>query len=126
MIESANMATTIWRRHTAECPHRAKGRNYLKCNCPLWADGYVDGKRTLRQSLKTRDAARARKRAMALEEPQSEFQRRTLQEAIAAFDAHCVSNGLKDSTLRGYRNTLAHLQKVLRLPRYRRCDRDYR
>ena len=48
---------TIWRRHTAECPHRKKGRNYLKCNCPIWADGYVNGKRTLRVSLKTRDTS---------------------------------------------------------------------
>ena len=58
---------TIWRRHTASCPHRTKGRNSLKCCCPLWADGYVDGKRVLRQSLETRDMARARKKAVALE-----------------------------------------------------------
>jgi hypothetical protein len=46
MIKSQAMLT-IWRRHTAECPHRDKGRNYLKCNCSIWADGYVNGKRTL-------------------------------------------------------------------------------
>ena len=57
----------IWRRHTAACPHRARGRDVLKCNCPLWADGYVDGKRVLRQSFNTRDLARARKKAVALE-----------------------------------------------------------
>src|SRR5215472_5228032 len=96
---------TIWRRHTAECPHGDKGRNYLKCNCPIWADGYINGKRTLRQSLKTRDMARARKRAADLEDPQ--IQHRTLEEAVAAFDAHCVSDGLKHSTLRKYRNTLS-------------------
>ena len=50
MIKSGAMLT-IWRRHTATCPHRHKGRDFLKCDCPLWADGYVDGKRTLRQSL---------------------------------------------------------------------------
>jgi hypothetical protein len=97
VIKSQNMLT-IWRRHTGECPHRDKGRNYLKCNCPIWADGYLNGKRTLRQSLKTRDMARARKRAAELEDPQ--LQRRALKEAIAAFDAHCVSDGLKPSTLR--------------------------
>ena len=32
--------------------YRDKGRDYLKCNCPIWTDGYVNGKRTLRQSLK--------------------------------------------------------------------------
>jgi site-specific recombinase XerD len=101
---------TIWRRHTAQCPHRNKGRDYLKCNCPIWADGYLNGKRTLRRSLETRDMARARKRAANLEDPQ-EFQQRTLAEAIAAFDAHCVSDGLKHSTLRKYRNSLAQLRE---------------
>jgi hypothetical protein len=38
MIKSDSMLT-IWRRHTNRCPHREKGRNYLKCNCPIWADG---------------------------------------------------------------------------------------
>ena len=60
---------TIWRRHTKSCPYRTRGRGVLKCNCPLWADGYVAGKRVLRQSLGTRDMARARKKAVALESP---------------------------------------------------------
>ena len=89
MLESQTMLT-IWRRHTATCPHRAKGRDYLKCNCPIWADGYVSGKRTLRQSLKTRDMARARKRAAELENP--EIQPRTLKDAIAAFEARSRMN----------------------------------
>src|SRR5580704_8954984 len=63
---------TIWRRHTASCPYRTRGRNVLKCSCPLWADGYVDGKRVLRQSLGTRDMARARKHAVALESPDAQ------------------------------------------------------
>jgi site-specific recombinase XerD len=52
--------------------------------------------------------ARARKRAAELEDPQ--IQRRELKEAIAAFDAHCLSDGLKHSTLRKYRNTLSQLR----------------
>jgi len=67
------------------------------------------GKRTLRQSLKTRDMARARKRAAELEDPQ--IQRRTLEDAESAFDAHCVSDGLRPSTLRKYRNTLSKLRE---------------
>ena len=108
MLESHGMLT-IWRRHTAECPHRDRGRDYLKCNCPVWADGYFNGKRTLRRSLKTRDMARARKRAAELEDPR--VQHRTLKEAVTAFDAHCVSDGLKNSTLRKYRNTLAKMRE---------------
>jgi hypothetical protein len=84
---------TIWCRHTPKCLNRAKGRAYLKCNCPLWADGYVNGKRTLRQSLETRDLARARKKAVALESPENRILK-TVEAAISDFLGHCKSNGL--------------------------------
>jgi site-specific recombinase XerD len=100
---------TIWRRHTEMCPHRTKGRAYLKCNCPLWADGYVNGKRTLRQSLETRDLARARKKAVALEAPE-EGVFKPVPEAVKSFLDHCQSEGLQFSTYRKYRNTLNHLE----------------
>ena len=100
---------TIWRRHTAACPHRAKGRAYLKCSCPLWADGYVDGKRILRQSLETRDFARARKRAVELESPDRRIFK-PVAEAVMAFIDHCESESLRTSTVRKYRNTLTQLQ----------------
>src|SRR5688572_25370204 len=87
---------TIWRRHTATCPHRIRGRDVLKCNCPLWADGYVDGKRVLRQALKTRDLARARKKAVALESP-DEGVFKPVSEAVTAFLDHCTSEALKSS-----------------------------
>ena len=100
---------TIWRRHTATCPHRTKGRDVLKCGCPLWADGYVGGKRVLRQSLQTRDLARARKKAIALESP-DEGVFKPVPEAIAGFLEHCTSEALQDSTIRKYRNSLNHLE----------------
>jgi len=100
---------TIWRRHTGSCPHRAKGRDYLKCACPLWADGYVDGKRVLRQSLRTRDVARARKKAVELEDPGGRVFK-PVAEAVAAFLDHCQSEALKASTVRKYRNTLRQLR----------------
>jgi hypothetical protein len=89
---------TIWRRHTNSCPHRTRGRNVLKCNCPLWADGYIDGKRTLRQSLGTRDMARARKKAVALESPNTQTFK-AVDDAVAGFLDHCNSEGLKISTV---------------------------
>jgi integrase/recombinase XerC len=100
---------TIWRRHTNSCPHRTKGRNVLKCNCPLWADGYVNGQRVLRQSLKTRDMARARKKAVSLESPDANTFK-AVDDAVSAFLEHCESEGLKFSTVRKYRNTLNHLK----------------
>ena len=104
-----DMALTIWRRHTEDCPHRSKGRTYLKCNCPVWADGYQDGKRTLRQSLETRDLARARKKAISLEAPEI-VSFKSVDEAVTAFLEHCQSDGLRFSTYRKYRNTLSLLE----------------
>src|SRR5215472_15317729 len=49
---------TLYRRHLRKWPHRAKGGNYVKCSCPIWADGELDGKR-YRKSLGTRDWQRA-------------------------------------------------------------------
>jgi integrase/recombinase XerC len=100
---------TIWRRHTKACPHRTRGRDVLKCNCPLWADGYIDGKRVLRQSLGTRDMARARKKAVALESPDANIFK-AVGDAVTAFIEHCESEALKYSTVRKYRNTLNHLK----------------
>ncbi len=36
---------TLWRRHIKSCKHRDKGRSYCKCQCPVWADGMLNGKR---------------------------------------------------------------------------------
>jgi site-specific recombinase XerD len=101
---------TIWRRHTSTCPFSSKGRNYLKCDCPIWADGYVDGKRVLRKSLDTRDLARANAKAAALVSPEKRIYR-SIAEATTAFLEHCESEGLKFSTYRKYRNTLAKLRE---------------
>jgi site-specific recombinase XerD len=101
MIKSQAMLT-IWRRHTAECPHRDKGRDYLKCNCPIWADGYVNGQRTLRHSLKTRDMARARKRAAELEDPKA-----PLVKPITAYKNHILS--LTSRTQDRYKSAVDHL-----------------
>lgn len=102
------MAITLFRRHTASCPHASKGRDFLKCQCPLWADGYVDGIRMLRRSLGTRDMARARKKAAALESPEIRAHK-PLEEAVDAFLAHCESNGVGDSSRRKYKSSFKYL-----------------
>lgn len=94
---------TFWRRHSDECPQRKFGRDSTKCNCPIWADGYVHGRRTLRHSLKTRDMARARKKAAALEDPDSPPYK-TVTECVDAFLASC--HHLAENTQRKYRNRL--------------------
>src|SRR5579859_1575386 len=58
---------SLWRRHLKTCPHREMGRTYIKCACPIWCDGEVDGKR-VRQSVGTRDWARATRNLGKLED----------------------------------------------------------
>ena len=74
------------RRHRPSCRHRAKGEDYLNCDCPLWAKGIFDGRR-YRRSLKTRDLQRAVKRLASLQSPDSPPVK-PLAEATAAFVKH--------------------------------------
>lgn len=98
---------TIWRRHTKTCPYRSRGRSVVKCNCPLSADGYVNGRR-VRRSLGTRDMARARKIAVAFESPDERIYK-SVSAGVTAFLDHCDVEGLRFSTCRKYRNTLNRL-----------------
>jgi hypothetical protein len=103
-------------RKAVEAEHHHHIESALRASC---ISAVSPGRDSLapRQSLKTRDMARARKRAANLEDPQ-EFQQRTLAEAITAFDAHCVSDGLKHSTLRKYRNSLARFRNYVMAARW--------
>jgi integrase/recombinase XerC len=81
----------LYRRHLSKCPHRAKGGNYIKCSCPIWGDGEIDGKR-YRKSLKTRDWQRALRKKGELEDPKAP-RVKPVAEAIAAFENHILSLG---------------------------------
>jgi site-specific recombinase XerD len=100
---------TIWRRHTRTCPYRTRGRSVVKCNCPLFADGRVNGRR-VRRALGTRDLARARRLAAGLESPEDRIFK-SVADAVTAFLDHCDSEGLRFSTYRKYQNTLKHLRR---------------
>src|SRR5215469_580783 len=41
---------TIYRRHLKGCEHRAEGRKYRRCRCPIWIDGFA-GRQEIRKSL---------------------------------------------------------------------------
>ena len=68
--------------------------------CPIWADGYVNGQRTLRRSLKTRDMGRARKQAAELADP-TVPRVKPVAEAITAYENHIAS--LQPTTQRRYK-----------------------
>jgi integrase len=57
---------TRFRRHTKDCPHRHKGRDWEKCDCPVHCQGKV-GDVVVRESLDTRDWSLARRLIMELE-----------------------------------------------------------
>ena len=96
----------LYRRHIRKCPHRKKGTEYVKCSCPIWCDGELNGKR-VRETLKTRDWQRAIRKLAAKEDPHG-VQVKPLPEAIKAFENHILS--LESSTQRKYKNVLAQLQ----------------
>ena len=57
---------TPYRRHSAKCPHKTKGRTYKNCKCPIWADGVL-GNREVRVSLKTRDWNEASRKVLRMQ-----------------------------------------------------------
>src|ERR1044071_7310609 len=97
---------SLWRRHESKCTHKHRGRAYIKCSCPIWCDGEIDGRR-IRRSLGPRDWARAGRKLAALEDPHG-LRIKPLAEAIAAFENHIIS--LQSSTQRKYRNVLMQLR----------------
>src|ERR1039458_10839693 len=52
---------TIYRRHVKSCGHRAEGRKYRRCRCPIWVDGFLNGVE-MRESLELRDWEKAQQR----------------------------------------------------------------
>lgn len=100
-----------YRRHLKSCEHQAEGRDYRRCRCPIWADGFLQGKR-IRQSLDTQNWEKAQEtirdweidRSTAVEEPQSV----TIDRAAAAFLADAESRGLTVSSLKKYRVLLTN------------------
>src|SRR4051812_5456320 len=97
---------TPWRNHLQSCPHRAQGRAHVKCSCPVWADGTLNGRR-YRKSLDTRDWARAIRKMAELEDPKAP-RLKPIAEAVVAFEQHILN--LEFSTRRKYMNALRQLQ----------------
>jgi integrase len=99
---------SLWRRHTAKCQFRDKGRAWTKCSCPVWIDGEVNGER-IRCSADTRDWKRAGRRAADFEEAvQAGRTRKRLSEAATSF---LDSLQVRDSTRRKYDRVTRVLMK---------------
>src|SRR5690242_14287574 len=102
----------LWRRHEIDCPHKKHGRSAVKCQCPIWCDGEIGGRR-IRHSLKTRDWARAGRRLAELEERlnkealgEAPKKRQRLKDATAAFLGQCQ---IGSSTEKKYKRVMNFL-----------------
>src|SRR5258707_10855855 len=99
---------SVYRRHRRHCPHRHKGRIHLRCGCPLWVDGRLNGKR-FHKALGTSDWQKAQRIARNLETngPQFESEKPrepiTLEDGLARFIVHLEARNLRASTIRKYR-----------------------
>lgn len=113
------MPLDLYRRHDDDCPHKKKGRKYMGCNCPIWCDGDLNGKR-FRRSLRLRDLTRAAKRLEAWEKSEGKTggaagEPLTVKQAIESYLGDCRARKLAESTLTSYGKTLEHFQAF--------CDR---
>jgi integrase len=101
---------TIQRRHSAKCPDRNKGPNFLKCRgrCRLRIIGTANGVR-VRQSLKTCDVQRAGRRLAELEQHGAAAltPRKSVAQAIDAF--HTQRGYTASETQKKYRRVLGYL-----------------
>ena len=97
---------SIYRRHEKSCEHRAAGRNYRRCKCPIWVDGFL-GDRDIRQSLKLRDWTKAqdlvREWESAGKKTIAEAEPITIGQAWEQFLADAEARNLGPSTLSKYK-----------------------
>ena len=100
----------LFRRHTINCPHRGKGRDFLKCKCPIWADWTPPSGKRIRQRMQTRDwqIAQSKARDMEADGPESH---QTIEIACERFVADAKSRGLKDVSIYKYKILFKQLRE---------------
>ena len=105
---------TIYRRHLKNCEHHAGGRKYRRCQCPIWADGFLGGIE-IRKSLRMRDWTKANEQ---IREWESDGQERpapgepttTIADACAGFVADVEARNLTAKTVYKYRLLFRQMQ----------------
>ncbi len=99
----------LWRRHLKSCDHRAEGREYTGCRCPVWCDGTISGQR-IRRSMDTLDWDRAERRLARILDPEAPAPPIAIATAIRDYVADCHARNLSPATIRSYEKTLEHFR----------------
>ena len=106
----------LYRRHQKHCPHLSKGREHLRCPCPLWVDGRLNGER-IHKALGTADWQKAQQIVRDLETGgkvltlQSENEPITIEKAWERFVTDLEVRKLHASTVRKYRLLKRQMQE---------------
>jgi integrase len=108
-----------FRRHTKECPHRDKGRDYDRCSCPVHCQGKVAGI-PVRESLNTRDWALAGRMMVELE--QAIATGRVLLPFSDALDKFLDSTAIASSTRMKYARWAGYLRAFAKAEGLVSCD----
>ena len=98
---------TPYRRHKRNCAHRADGRAYRRCSCPVWVDGIFDGVE-IRQSLRVRTWDDAERELEKLKRRLTEGCAPadgpvTLKQARDDFISDAEARNLREASLRKYK-----------------------
>lgn len=103
------MPLTIYRRHTASCPHQQKGRRWHRCHCPIWAQGSLAGE-YVRRSLDLTVWGAAQERVRGWEASGQigvvKYDIPSLREAVAKNLADAEARNLKRESIKKIRDVL--------------------
>jgi hypothetical protein len=111
----------IYRRHLKRCPHRADGRKYRRCHCPIHVEGFLGDepvRKALNTLLSTRGPVRDWERAQTLIrdwEAAGEWKVAsapvTIHDAWEQYLADASARRLSESTLRKYRYVARNMEQ---------------
>src|ERR1700721_4864160 len=88
------------RRHLTSCPHTSGV--YLKCRCPIWVVGALDGK-FIRKSLDTANLEKAEGLRRQIEAENGIIERVNVEEACDRWIADCEARPLKPPSFRKHK-----------------------
>jgi integrase/recombinase XerD len=108
----------LYRRHQKHCPHLPEGRDHLRCPCPLWVDGRLNGER-IHKALGTTDWQKAQQIVRDLETDtnctsiQTQIGPVSLDHAWLRFMADLDARKLHPATVRKYRLLQKQMKKFV-------------